>query len=162
MRILAAATVLAVGMTAANGAESTKEFTHEGWVGEAIFDGAKFRQCHMWLPAINNHDLGLALEPSGELRLGIRSHKLDATTALFFATELRMQIDDGPVLLKTFKAVTTHLVSTSLKDTDWEKRLPAAKLLRINTGSRTQLFHLNGIKEALGQLRKCVAKHRTA
>ena len=163
MRTLAAAAVLAVGMTSADAARAAGEFSHEGWIGQAVFDGGKLRQCHMWMSAINNYDLGLALEPSGELRLGIRSQKIDIGWTMIFneKTALRMQIDDSPVLIKAFTTVTPHLLSTSLKGTDWEKRLPGGKLLRINAG-RVKLFHLTGIKEALGLLRACVAKHRNA
>jgi hypothetical protein len=163
MRILAAAAVLAVGMTSANAAQAAGEFSHEGWTGQAVFDSGKLRQCHMWMSAINNYDLGLALEPSGELRLGIRSQKIDIGWTMIFnqKTALRMQIDDSPVLTKAFTTITPKLLSTSLKDTDWEKRLPAGKLLRINTG-KVKLFHLTGIKEALGLLRACVAKQRSA
>ena len=70
-------------------------------------------------------------------------------------------VDEGPVLIKAFTSVTPHLVSTSLKGTDWGKRLADGKLFRVNSG-RVKLFHLNGIKEAMGMLRGCVAKHNTA
>ena len=138
------------------------KFNHEGWSGQAVFTDGKFRQCHMWVSAINNYDVGLALEPSGELRLGLRGKKLDMVWAMIFnqKTALRMQIDQGPVLSKAFTTMAPTLVSTSLKGTDWDKRLADGKLLRINTGSRVRLFHLTGIKGAMDKLRACVARHK--
>ena len=53
-------------------------------------------------------------------------------------------------------------MTTSLKGTDWDKRLADGKLLRVNTGSRVRLFHLTGIKAAMDKLRACTAKHRAA
>lgn len=163
MRILAAAAVVAVGMAAIVPALAAGEFTHDGWTGQAVFADGKFRQCHMWMSAINNYDLGLALEPSGELRLGLRSPKIDIGWTMIFneKTAMRLQIDNGPVLTRAFTTITPKLLSTSLKDTDWDKRLAGGKLLRINTG-KVKLFHLTGIKEAMGLLRACAAKHRGA
>jgi hypothetical protein len=157
--ILAAADI-ALGASAV----TIETFSHDAWSGQAVAQDGKFRQCYMWMSAINNWDLGLALEPSGELRLGLRNQQIDLSWQTLFdsASALRIQIDQGPVLTKAFKTVTPKLVSTSLKDTDWEKRLLDGKLLRVNTGSRVRLFHLNGIKEAMAKLRACVAKHRAA
>src|SRR5215213_4150699 len=140
------------------------EFIHEGWSGQAAFTDGKFRQCLMWASAINNYDVGLSLDATGELRLGLRSRKLDMTWPMIFSqkTALRIQLDQGPVLTKAFTAVTPTLLSTSLKNTDLETRLSGGKLLRINTGSRVRLFHLTGIGEALNKLRACAAKHRAA
>ncbi len=140
------------------------EFRHEGWIGQAIMQDGKFRQCHMWSQAINNYDVGLSLEPNGELRLGLRSHQVDMFWSMLFnqKTAMRIQLDRGPVLTKAFTAVTPTLLSTSLSGTDWENRLKGAELLRVNTGGRVRLFHLTGIKEAMGKLRACAAKHRAA
>jgi len=115
------------------------------------------------MAAINNWDLGLSIDASGELRLGLRTHTIDQFWQMLFGqkTALRIQVDEGPVLIKAFTSVTPHLVSTSLKGTDWGKRLADGKLFRVNSG-RVKLFHLNGIKEAMGMLRGCVAKHNTA
>ena len=140
------------------------EFTHEGWKGQVAFTDGKFRQCLMWASAINNYDVGLSLDGAGELRLGLRSNKLDQTWPMIFKmkTALRIQLDQGPVLIKAFASVSPTLLSTSLKGTDWEKRLADADLLRINTGTRVRLFHLTGIKAAMDKLRACAAKHRAA
>jgi hypothetical protein len=140
------------------------EFNHEGWAGQSVFADGKFRQCHMWKAAINNYDVGLSLDTPGELRLGLRSHKLDMFWSMIFndKTGLRIQLDHGPVLTKAFTTVNPKLLSTSLNGTDWEKRLPQGKLMRINTGTRVRLFHLDGIKEAMDKLRACVARYRTA
>jgi hypothetical protein len=142
-------------------AEAADKFRHEGWSGRAVLENGKFRQCNMWMAAINNWDLGLALESSGELKLGLRTRTIDQFWQMLFGqkTALRIQIDQGPVLIKAFTSVTSHLLSTSLKNTDWDQRLANGKLLRVNTG-RTKVFHLRGIKEAMGKLRACVAKHR--
>ena len=101
------------------------KFQHEGWSGRAVFKDGKFRQCHMWMAAINNWDLGLALDPRGELKLGIRTRTLDQFWQMLFnqKTALRIQVDQGPVLIKAFTSVTSHLLSTSLKNTDWDQRL---------------------------------------
>ena len=53
-------------------------------------------------------------------------------------------------------------MADALKGTDWDKRLASAKLLRVNTGTRVRVFHLNGIGAAMGMLRACVAKNRSA
>lgn len=140
------------------------EFRHEGWTGHAAFTEGKFRQCLMWASAINNYDVGFSLDPAGEMKLGLRSHKIDQTWPMIFhqKTGMRIQLDDGPVLTKAFASVTSTLLTTSLKGTDWDKRLADGKLLRINTGSRVRSFHLTGIKGALDKLRGCIAKHRAA
>ena len=159
-RSVALAFVLVVSGAAQ--ALAADKFQHEGWSGRAVFQDGKFRQCHMWMAGINNWDLGLALDQSGELKLGIRSRALDQFWQMLFnqKTALRIQVDQGPVLIKAFTSQTPHLLSTSLKGTDWDQRLPDGKRLRVNHG-RVKLFHLNGIKEAMGKLRACVAKHRT-
>lgn len=151
------------GTALASAVEAADKFRHEGWSGQAVFQDGKFRQCHMWMAAINNWDLGLSMDASGELRLGLRTRTIDQFWQMLFGqkTALRIQVDEGPVLIKAFTSVTPHLVSTSLKGTDWDKRLPNGKLFRVNPG-RVKLFHLNGIKEAMGMLRACVAKHHAA
>jgi len=157
---LATALVLA-GTAPAFGAP---EFKHEGWSGHSVFAEGKFRQCLMWAAAINNYDVGFSLDAAGELRLGLRSSKLDQTWPMLFKqkTALRIQLDQGPVLTKAFASVSPTLLSASLKGTDWDKRLVDGKLLRINTGTKVRLFHLTGIKGALDKLRACSAKHRAA
>lgn len=154
--------VLVLAGTAA--ALANPEFKHEGWSGLSVFVDGKFRQCQMWSSAINNYDVGFSLDGAGELKLGLRSRKLDMTWPMIFnqKTALRIQLDQGPVLTKAFAAVSSTLVTTSLKGTDWDKRLADGKLLRVNTGSRVRLFHLTGIKAAMDKLRACTAKHRAA
>lgn len=156
------ATALVLAGTAP--ALGTPEFKHEGWSGHSVFAEGKFRQCLMWASAINNFDVGLSLDGAGDLRLGLRSTKLDQTWPMIFKmkTALRIQLDQGPVLTKAFTSVSPTLLSTSLKGTDWDKRLADGKLLRINTGTRVRLFHLTGIKAAMDKLRACAAKHRAA
>lgn len=152
------------GAAQAFAAEAADKFRHEGWSGHAVFENGRFRQCHMWLAAINNWDLGLALERSGELKLGLRARSIDQFWQMLFGqkTALRIQIDQGPVLTKAFTSVTPHLLSTSLKNTDWDQRLANGTDFKVNTGTRVRRFHLTGIKEAMGKLRACAAKHRTA
>lgn len=164
MRSLAAAAVLAVGIAGAQAATVGGKFNHEVWSGVALFDSGKFLQCQMWMSAINNYDLILSLTAEGELRLGLRSQKLDVGWSMLFQQKfgLRLQIDQGPVLTKAFEAKTQTSVSTSLKGTDWDRRLRGGKLLRINTGSRVRLFHLNDIDKAMSMLYACAAKHRSA
>ena len=150
------------GWGTASAFEVADKFQHEGWSGEAVFQDGQFRQCHMWLPAINNWDLGLSMDAAGELRLGLRTGSIDQFWQMLFGqkTALRIQVDEGPVLIKAFASVTPKLLSTSLKGTDWDKRLPNGKLFRVNPG-KVKLFHLTGIKEAMSMLRACVAKHHT-
>jgi len=156
------ATALVLAGTAP--AFATPEFKHEGWSGHSVFAEGKFRQCLMWASAINNYDVGFSLDGAGELRLGLRSNKLDQTWPMIFKmkTALRLQLDQGPVLTKAFVSVSPTLLSTSLKGTDWEKRLADGKLLKINTGTRVRQFHLTGIKAAMDKLRACSAKYRAA
>ena len=163
MKRFTAAAALSVAMVATGPASAAGEFSHQGWSGLALLKDGKLIQCQMAMSAINNYDLLLSLNPDGELKLGIRSHKIDVGWSMLFQQKfgLRMQVDDGPVLTKTFVARSPTQLSTSLNGTDWDKRLPGGKLLRINTG-RVKLFHLNGIKDAMAMLRACVAKHRTA
>ena len=153
--------LIAGGAAPASALEVVEKFQHEGWAGQAVFQDGQFRQCHMWMLEINNWDLGLSLDASGELRLGLRTQAIDQFWQMLFGqkTALRIQVDRGPVLLKAFTSVTPKLVSTSLKGTDWDKRLPNGKLFRVNPTGRVKLFHLTGIKEAMGLLRTCVAKH---
>jgi hypothetical protein len=162
MRSLAVAAVFLVGMAAAS-AHATGEFSHEGWSGKAMHQDGKFIQCWMSMSAINNYDLILALNATGEWRLGFRSSKIDLGWRALFGQKfaVRMQIDDSPVLTKAFEPKGNDRLTTSLNNTDWEKRLPTGKLLRINTG-RVKLFHLDGIKQAMGMLRACVSKQQTA
>ena len=105
--------LLLSGTAPASAAEAADKFRHEGWSGHAVFENGKFRQCHMWMAAINNWDLGLALEPSGELRLGLRTRSIDQFWRMLFGqkTALRIQVDQGPVLTKAFTSVTPHLLS---------------------------------------------------
>ena len=149
------------GAAPASALEVVEKFQHEGWAGQAVFQDGQFRQCNMWMLEINNWDLGLSLDVSGELRLGLRTAAIDQFWQMLLGqkTPLRIQVDHGPVLLKAFTSVTPKLVSTSLKGTDWDKRLPAGKLFRVNPTGRVKLFHLTGIKEAMSLLRTCVAKH---
>ena len=156
------ATALVLAGTAP--AFAASEFTHEGWKGQVAFTDGKFRQCLMWASAINNFDVGFSLDGAGELRLGLRSNKLDQTWPMIFKmkTALRIQLDQGPVLIKAFTSVSPTLLSTSLKGTDWETRLADGKMLRINTGTRVRQFHLTGIKAAMDKLRACAAKYRAA
>jgi hypothetical protein len=159
------ALVLVLVLSGSVPAWAADRFQHEGWSGRAVFhkDG-KFWQCQMWLNGINNWDLGLALYSSGELKLAVRSRTLDQFWEMLFGqkTALRIQVDQGPVLTKAFTSVTSQLLETSLKNTDWDQRLANGKHFRMNTGSRVRLFHLTSIKEAMGKLRTCVARHRIA
>ncbi len=156
------ATALVLAGTAP--AFAASEFTHEGWKGQVALKDGKFFQCQMWISAINNYDVGFSLDAAGEMKLGVRSHKIDMTWEMIFGQKaaLRIQLDQGPVLTKVFTAVTPRLLTTPLKGTDWDKRLADGKLLRINTGTRVRLFQLTGIGVAMNRLRACVAKHRSA
>jgi hypothetical protein len=60
-------------MAASGPASAAGEFGHEGWRGAPVFVDGKFRQCQMWMPEINNWDLILSVEHTGELRLGLRN-----------------------------------------------------------------------------------------
>jgi hypothetical protein len=164
MRKSCAVLVTALVLAGTAPAFAAPEFKHEGWTGHAASTDGKFRQCLMWMSAINNYDVGFSLDPAGEMKLGLRSRKLDQTWPMLVnqKTALRIQLDDGPVLTKAFASVSSTLLTTSLKGTDWDKRLADGRLLRINTGSKVRVFHLTGIKGALDKLRACIAKHRTA
>jgi hypothetical protein len=160
LSIALAFVALAPGAQAA--IEQSDKFTHEGWSGVALTQDGRFMQCVMWSSAINNWDIGLSLSPGGGLQLGLRNQRIDVFWDSVFGTPtaLRIQIDDGPVLTKAFKASSKTQISTSLNDTDWDKRLPTGKLFRVNLGSRVRVIHLTGIKEAWPKLQACVAKHR--
>jgi hypothetical protein len=160
MRTLATAVVLAVVTAASGPACADGEFGHEGWRGTPVFVEGKFRQCQMWMAEINNWDLILSVEHDGELRLGLRNQDLDMAWRMIFdeRSSVRLQLDDGPVMIKSFKVVSPKQMSTSLNGTDWGKRLRGAKILRINAG-RVRVFHLRGIKEAMGLMDTCVKKN---
>jgi hypothetical protein len=159
MRILAAAAVLAVVTMVCGPARAAGEFSHEGWHGAPVFVDGKFRQCQMWMPEINNWDLILSVERTGEWRLGLRNKELDLFWRMVFdeRSAVRLQLDDGPVAIKAFKVVSPTQISTPLSDTDWPK-LRSARMLRINAG-RVRVFHLRGIKEAMGLMEACVKKN---
>jgi hypothetical protein len=160
MRTLAAAAIWAVVTAASGPAQAAGEFGHEGWRGAPVLVDGKFRQCQMWMAAINNWDLILSVEHSGELRLGLRNQDLDMTWRVILNERqaVRLQLDDGPVMIKAFKSVSPKQMSTTLSDTDWGKRLRGAKILRINAG-QVRVFHLRGIKEAMGMMDMCVKKN---
>jgi hypothetical protein len=160
MRTLAAAAVLAVVTAVPGPALAAGEFSHEGWRGTPVFVEGKFRQCQMWMAEINNWDLILSVEHTGELRLGLRNQDLDLTWRMIFDERhaVRLQLDDGPVTIKAFKSVSPKQMSTTLSDTDWGKRLRGARILRVNAG-RVRIFHLRGIKEVMGMLDACVKKN---
>ena len=80
------------------------KFQHEGWSGRAVFQDGKFRQCHMWMAAINNWDLGLALDPfrrrveTGGPLAGARSVLADAfqpEDRLTYSGRPRPRADEG-------------------------------------------------------------------
>jgi len=77
--------------------ETADKFQHEGWSGQAVFQDGKFRQCHMWMAAINNWDLGPALEPSGEMRLGLRARTIDQFWQMLFGQKTALRIQ-GPAV----------------------------------------------------------------
>lgn len=155
--------VLLAVATAPAQAQVKREFTHEGWNGFVMVKDGKFAQCYMSLPAMNNYDLILALNPDGEMRLALRSQKIDTGWGALLQQKygVRIQLDDGPVVTRPFAAKSKSTLSTSLKGSDLEAKLVNASQLRINDG-RLRVFRLNGIKEAMGKLRACTAKHRTA
>ena len=163
MRTLAAAALVAAGIASGPAAATSGAFIQDGWNGFPVFKDEKFVQCQMWMQAINNWDLGFAQMPSGELRIALRRKSLDLGMAVIFGERfsVRLQLDDGPVVIKPFAAVTATSMSTTLKDLDWDKKLPNAEALRINNG-RLYRFDLKGIKPAMGLLQACVAKNTKA
>ena len=156
------AALIAAALTAP--AFAADNFTSGNWRGGAVFDGAKFVQCNMWAPYINNWDLMFALTQAGDFRLGLRNQQLKMTWASLFGQKLavRMQIDDNPVIIKAFTASSTTVASTSLAGLGWDKALRSGKVLRVHTGSRVRRFPLAGIDPALSLLSACAAKHRSA
>ena len=76
---------------------AAEKFQHEGWSGRAVFQDGKFRQCHMWMAAINNWDLGLAIDSAGELKLGVRSRRSISSGRCFSTRKL-------PCVFKSTKA----------------------------------------------------------
>jgi hypothetical protein len=162
MRALLAAAMLMI--TAMLPAHAVDNFVSGNWRGGAVLDGAKFVQCNMWAPYINNWDLMFAMTQSGDFRLGVRNQKLDMTWSQLFGQKLgvRMQIDDHPVIIKAFTATSATVASTSIANLGWDKALRSGKVLRVHTGSRVRRFPLAGIDPALSQLSACAAKHRKA
>ena len=159
--ILTAATLIAITTAPVLAADN---FVAGNWRGGAVFEGAKFVQCNMWAPYINNWDLMFAMTKSGDFRLGLRNQKLDMTWSQLFGQKLgvRMQIDDNPVIIKAFTAASATVASTSISNLGWDKALRAGKVLRVHTGTRMRRFPLAGIDPALTRLSACAAKHRSA
>jgi hypothetical protein len=130
-----------------------------------VFEGAKFVQCNMWAPYINNWDLMFAMTKSGDFRLGLRNQKLDMTWSQLFGQKLgvRMQIDDNPVIIKAFTATSaTGRLDLDRATRAGTRRCAAARYCAVHTGSRVRRFPLAGIDPALSQLSACAAKHRSA
>lgn len=145
-------------------AAAVGEFSSGSWKGWARFEGSKFVHCAMWAPYINRWDLLFAVNPVGELQVGLRSQKIDMTPAMIFGQKaaLRMQVDDDPVVIKAFTTLNPTTVATMFAPKDeWIGQLRTGKALRINTGRKVLRFPLKGLKEALATLQACTAKHRT-
>jgi hypothetical protein len=145
-------------------AAAAGEFVSGNWKGAAILKGGKFDNCEMWAPYINRWDLLMAVDQAGYFALGLRRSTLDMVGEALFGTRivLRLQIDDGPVLLRPFQAITPRLVATKFAtNLDWVEKLKTGKVLRVNTG-RLYRFPLAGVKEALALLHACAAKYRGA
>jgi len=159
-----AAALIAMVTAVTAPAFAADNFTSGNWRGGAVFDGAKFVQCNMWAPYINNWDLMFAMTQSGDFRLGLRNRQLDMTWVKLFGQKLaiRMQIDDNPVIIQPFTATSATVASTSIAKLGWDKALRTGNALRVHTGSRVRRFPLAGIDPALSLLSACAAKHRSA
>lgn len=169
MRSVTAATVLAVAITAAGpaiGESAAKEPFEVGqWKGAAYFKDNKLVRCAMGAPYINRWDLFFAIDDAGYFSVILKSARLDLLADLIVPTkrDVRMQIDESPVIIRPFTAMSTTMAETKFAtNLDWVQRLSTGKVLRINPGSRTYRFPLHDLKEALPKLRDCAAKHRKA
>ena len=75
-------------------------------------------------------------------------------------TGIRLQIDDTPLIIRPFVAMSPNVMSTTFAtNLDWVERLSTGQVLRINNG-RIYRFPLDGLREGLVKLRACAAKHR--
>jgi hypothetical protein len=162
--IMAAAAAVLVGMAAASPASAAGEFSSGNWKGAAHLKGGKFEYCEMWAPYINRWDLLMSIDQAGYFALGLRRGDLDLSGDVLFGfkTALRLQLDNEPVLLRPFSAITPRLWATKFAtNLDWVEKLKTAKVLRVNTG-RIYRFPLDGVKEALALLHACANKYRNA
>jgi len=169
MRSLAAVTALAVAIMAAapaSGESAAKEKFEVGqWKGAAYFKDGKFVRCAMYAFFMNRWDLVFAVDDKGYFSLMLRGFRLDLFGDLVVGTQFsaRMQVDDGPVIIRPFAAMTTKMAETKFAtNLDFVERLSTGKVLRINPDSRSYRFPLHDIKEAMPKLRACAEKHRKA
>ncbi|MEA2929237.1 MAG: hypothetical protein QOG38_1665, partial [Hyphomicrobiales bacterium] len=94
----------------------------------------------------------------GEVGVGFQSEIVEMFPGL--KAQIWMQIDNEPVTIRPFKAVTTQLVVTKFPaGSDWIKRLRKGKKLKVNIGKRVPNFDLAGLDEALTALFACAAKY---
>lgn len=140
------------------------DFTVGQWKGAAYFKDGKLFRCAMYAHYINRWDLFFSIDGAGYFSILLRNQQLDLFGQMIFGTKmgLRLQIDDTPVIIRPFTAITQTLVETKFAtNLDWVERLRSGKVLRINNGSRILRFPLTDLEEALPQLRACAAKHRS-
>jgi hypothetical protein len=164
-RLMCVLGVLLALLGEASAQSRVRVFTAGQWKGYAYFKDGTFLRCAMWAPYMNGWDLFFAIDQAGYFSVLLRNAKLDLLTDMIFRNRIgaRMQIDDTPVVIRPFTAISTDMLETKFAtNLDWVARLPTGRVLRVNTGSRTARFPLTDLKEALPQLRACTAKHRAA
>jgi hypothetical protein len=146
-------------------AAAVGEFTSGQWKGAAYFKDGKFFRCAIYAPYINRWDLFFSVDDAGYFSVLLRNEKLELLGDMIFGNKIgiRLQIDDTPVVIRPFTAISPNLLETKFaSNLDWVQRLPTGKVLRINAGSRVWRFPLTDLKGALPLLHACAAKHKNA
>lgn len=164
MRSVVAAVVLCVALVlTAVPAAAVGEFSLGSWSGAAYFKDGKFFRCAMRARYINGWDLFFSIDPAGYFSVLLRSQRIDMLGEMLFGTKvaLRMQIDDTPLVVRPFTAISPQLIETKFAtNLDFVQRLSTGKVLRVNSGSKVWRFPLTDAKEAMPLLHACAAKYR--
>lgn len=162
--IIAAAAIAGALIGTVGPASATDEFSTGNWNGRSHFKDGKFSHCVVGAPFINRWDLYFSVRADGYFSMTMRHPDLSLASDLLFGNKMgiRLQIDDTPLIIRPFVAMSTNVMSTTFAtNLDWVERLSTGQVLRINNG-RIYRFPLDGLKEGLVKLRACAAKHRKA
>jgi len=158
-----ASSLLALFLTLAGiaPAAAAGEFSSGRWIGQAVFEGARFTHCAMLAPYVSRWKLVFSVDRNGDIGFGLQSEIVQMYP--WQKAQIWMQIDNEPVVTPVFKTASMTFVVTKFPaDSDWIKRLRKGKKLKVNVGKRVPNFDLAGIDEAFTALYACVRKNRTA
>jgi hypothetical protein len=154
-----AAMGIALALTLSGTAAAEDSFVSGRWNGQAFFDSGRFTHCGMYADYVSRWKLLFSIDRMGDVNLGFSRE--DLMMYPWESASIWMQIDNDPVLIRSFKTVKPQLVVTTFASgSDWIKKLRKGKKLKVNVGKRVPNFDLAGFDAAMTQLFSCAAKHR--